>query len=113
MVRWRGTIGPGHTKHQRQCGRTLRNLSLVVIHLAAVPYPASISATHAQDQNALRTEKLRRHEATSFWAAVRQASVAHGVPMQIDRARTERFIAMPGLTLSHLLLLAVIALSFV
>ena len=33
--------------------------------------------------------------------------------MQLDRARTERFIAMLGLTLSFLVLLAVIALAFV
>jgi hypothetical protein len=33
--------------------------------------------------------------------------------MQIDRARTKRFIAMLGLTLSFLLLLAVIALALV
>ena len=33
--------------------------------------------------------------------------------MQIDRANTEKFIAMLGLTLSFLLLLAIIALVFV
>jgi hypothetical protein len=32
--------------------------------------------------------------------------------MQIDRANTEKFLAMLGFTLSFLLLLAVIALAF-
>jgi hypothetical protein len=37
---------------------------------------------------------------------------AWGSKMQIDRANTEKFLAMLGFTLSFLLLLAVIALAF-
>jgi hypothetical protein len=77
------------------------------------------STAHARFKNAARAESCRRAEPStgggvgSGVACLLLRSSIGVFSMQIDRASTEKVIAMLGLTLSFLLLLAIIALAFV
>jgi hypothetical protein len=77
------------------------------------------STAHARFKNAARAESCRRAEPSTgggvgLGGSVPVVALEHrSVSMQIDRASTEKVIAMLGLTLSFLLLLAIIALAFV
>jgi len=85
----------------------------------ATPTAKLNSTAHARFKNAARAESCRRAEPSTGGGVGSGGSVPvvalehRSVSMQIDRASTEKAIAMLGLTLSFLLLLAIIALAFV
>ena len=63
--------------------------------------------------DAVATEWNLEPTATLLGGRVIRCALAWSSHMQIDRPSTEKFFAMLGLTLSFLLLLAIIALAFV
>ena len=78
--------------------------------------PSPLSTARAQAQNASRAERLLwegRNQPTGGSVELGQYGLVHEFSMHIDRASTEKFVAMLGLTLSFLLVLAVIAFAFV